>query len=147
MTNKPLDDMTCSNRAKNGTYMSAERCDLSTGVRITIPKGLTGEQQAADLFELGGWHGSCLHGRIGGGFAGYDAVKLDIVVEGEKPVWRIRELQNVIVEREIAADTEEAAMDMFYMGQGREVGRNGEVTSSTLLQVERVGVEEDSDAE
>jgi len=49
--------------------------------------------------------------------------------------FRIRELQHVIVEREIEADTEDEALDAFNDGEGKECGRDGDVTSSTLLEI------------
>jgi len=51
--------------------------------------------------------------------------------------WVITEVQSVLAIREIEAADEDAALEAFWRGEGREVGRDGEVTSSQLVSVER----------
>lgn len=50
----------------------------------------------------------------------------------------ITESQTVLAVREVEADSRDEALELFWEGQGREVGKDGDVVSSVLLSVEEI---------
>ena len=57
--------------------------------------------------------------------------------EDPMPTFVITELQHVKAVREVDADNPEAAWNAFCNGEGRPVGRDGDVSHSELLSIEQ----------
>jgi hypothetical protein len=63
------------------------------------------------------------------------------------PRYIVSESQTVLAIREVEADSEDEAIELFDQGEGEPVGKDGDVVNCVFLGVEEVPEEDDDEEE
>ena len=75
-----MNDQSFSHMSNNGTVFKGDRCDLSSGVKVSFLWDIENEQQNADFAEFAAWHAMQIWPQLNG-FAGYDAIRYEYSTE------------------------------------------------------------------
>ncbi len=76
---RTINDKPFEHRCSRGTVFRGDRCDLTGGVNVHKPAGLSEAQLGADFAEFAAWHTACIWEQLNG-FPGWGRVDYRIIV-------------------------------------------------------------------